>query len=120
MLLGVVASDIRLAVRALRDYCAALGLPFLVRAAGRGYWRAGVCWGLACAGLLPERRPWMQLLVDDWCPSRLMLIPIQPTLLASPVVQVPESRVAGVTAAPGIQGAVYIKYNSATRLCYAR
>jgi len=30
VLLGVVASDVRLAVRSLRDYCQALGLPFLV------------------------------------------------------------------------------------------
>lgn len=33
VLLGVVASDVRLAVRSLRDYCQALGLPFKV---GRG------------------------------------------------------------------------------------
>ena len=30
VLLGVLASDVRLAVRALRDYCQALGLPFKV------------------------------------------------------------------------------------------
>lgn len=30
VLLGVVASDVRLAVRSLRDYCQALGLPFKV------------------------------------------------------------------------------------------
>lgn len=28
VLLGVLASDVRLAVRSLRDYCQALGLPF--------------------------------------------------------------------------------------------
>lgn len=31
VLLGVVASDVRLAVRSLRDYCQSLGLPFRVR-----------------------------------------------------------------------------------------
>jgi hypothetical protein len=30
VLLGVMASDVRLAVRSLRDYCQALGLPFKV------------------------------------------------------------------------------------------
>lgn len=35
VLLGVVASDVRLAVRSLRDYCQALGLPFQVGLAGR-------------------------------------------------------------------------------------
>eukprot|EP00887_Chlorella_sp_A99_P003136 scaffold9.g3136.t1 len=61
VLLGVLASDVRLAARALRDYTTALGLPFVP----------------------------------------------------------PESRVPGVAAAAGIVGPVYIKYNSARRLCYA-
>ncbi|PRW60311.1 DUF1824 domain-containing [Chlorella sorokiniana] len=61
VLLGVVASDVRLAVRSLRDYCQSLGLPF----------------------------------------------------------RMPESRAAGVAAAPAIVGPVYVKYNSATGLCYA-
>jgi hypothetical protein len=34
-------------------------------------------------------------------------------------LQVPESRVPGVGAAPAIQGLCYIKYNSASGLCYA-
>ncbi len=34
VLLGVVASDVRLAVRSLRDYCQSLGLPFRVRSGG--------------------------------------------------------------------------------------
>ena len=42
VLLGVVASDVRLAMRALRDYCEALGLPFQVPesrvSGGEGDW----------------------------------------------------------------------------------
>lgn len=60
VLLGLMASDVRLAVRALRDWCAALGLPLVA----------------------------------------------------------PVSRVPGVDAVPSITGAVYIKYNSRTALCY--
>lgn len=61
VLLGVVASDVRLALRALRDYSAALGLP----------------------------------------------------------AATPESRVPGHPALPSIAGPVFVKYNSATGLCYA-
>ena len=61
VLLGVLSGDVRLAVRALRDWCAALGLPYTV----------------------------------------------------------PESRAAGAPNVAAIRGPAYIKFNSATRLCYA-
>ncbi|WIA31812.1 hypothetical protein OEZ86_002679 [Tetradesmus obliquus] len=60
VLMGVVASDSRLGVRALRDWCEALGLPYLQ----------------------------------------------------------PENRVQGAASIAAVQGAVYLKYNSRTQLCY--
>lgn len=95
MLLGIVASDVRLAVRSLRDYCQALGLSFKASKA------AGIAGSAAR----------FQCLVCGAPPPHL--------LLRNPRAQVPESRVAGVAAAPAIPGPVYIKYNSASGLCYA-
>lgn len=62
LIVAVLSSDVRLALRALRDYCQALGVEFVQ----------------------------------------------------------PASRVPGVAALAGLQGSpVYLKYNAASRLCYA-
>lgn len=90
VLLGIVASDVRLAVRSLRDYCQALGLPFKAsKAAG----------------------------VDPVGPQVLSALFVKRPTPHPP--QMPESRVPGVAAAPAIAGPVYVKFNSATGLCYA-
>eukprot|EP00877_Chromochloris_zofingiensis_P015163 jgi/Chrzof1/9900/Cz04g20050.t1 len=60
VLLGVVASDVRLGLRALRDWCQALQLPYVH----------------------------------------------------------PDCKVTGAASLSAVQGAVYIKYNSNTKVCY--
>eukprot|EP00775_Hariotina_reticulata_P009676 gene9676-9834_t len=60
VLLGVLASESRLAVRALRDWCQALGLHFVA----------------------------------------------------------PDCKVAGADSLAAVQGAVYVKYNSSSKVCY--
>ena len=50
--------------------------------------------------------------------SALLSRPL-PALPRPPPPQMPESRVPGVAAAPALTGPVYIKYNSASGLCYA-
>lgn len=106
MLLGVMASDVRLAVRALRDYCQALGLPFKVSDA-------------ACEPL-PVVSPDLGLKGCLLAAIHSLTIFDLPSHAPTPnAVQMPESRVPEVAAAPAITGPVYVKFNSVSGLCYA-
>ena len=99
-----MASDVRLGVRSLRDYCQALGLPF--KASQGGGFSFGRAEGEAC-----------QRTTCSCCfaPQPPVLL----SLVACRACQMPESRVPGVAAAPAIAGPIYVKYNSASGLCYA-
>ena len=124
VLLGVVASDVRLAVRSLRDYCQALGLPFRVRhrgVAGGGWRSAGA--RLPATVLCIVQASGQEVLSAAGCAlprTRRQHAPMRQRMCAPrPLAQMPESRVPGVTAAPAIAGPVYLKFNSASGLCYA-
>jgi hypothetical protein len=109
VLLGVVAGDARLAVRALRDWCGALELPFVTpeckvrevagfrRRGGRaaGETAGGVGWGSA-----RTRRP---------AATRRLSAPAPP---ASPLHLPPRRQVPDAASLAAVQGSVYVKYNS--------
>ena len=115
VLLGVLASDVRLAVRSLRDYCEALGLPLLVSGGLRRRRRWHACHTCVHTPSPPPPPPTTTHTHPHAPPCPAPSTSPHPP---HPRLQAPESRVPGVAAAPAIVGAVYVKYNSATALCY--
>jgi hypothetical protein len=110
VLLGVLSSDARVAVRALRDWCQALGLPYAVpeckvrrralpgacQLAARPWSPAGSCCSAGCGAAAAGAAA---------CPLVGSLTP--PLRWAAHRLQV-----AGAASLAAVQGAVYIKYNS--------
>ena len=103
VLLGVVSSDARLAVRALRDWTAELGLPFVVPESRVRFvlQRCAAPWSSRACPL--TRRPGGE---------RVAIVVLTSTTGLALV------QVQGAATVAAVRGPVYIKYNAAAAACY--